>query len=455
MLIVLAIIALVVYNISIHFGQYVDDAIKTKAMHDIEVIILACHRFSQIEGKPVIELSQLSGRYLQDMVEDPWGNPYVLSLDYVISSGADATGGTPDDVQRSMKAYESNREEAADVAGNLAGFARSYETETGKRLEDLESLRDFLNKKRRRDGVIPIDPFGNKYTIDPILGDIVSDGDDGETDTEDDIRIPFREPGRIIVSDQSNNRVQVFDVNGGFILAFGTAGSGDGQFDRPCSVDVDKSGNIYVGDQVRVQKFDKTGRFLMKLPGTGAANGVAVTDGGTIIVTSPGNAVRAFDPSGNALWTQTGFSSPIGVVADRAGNIYVSNMGTHRIMVLNSAGSHISQFGSQGSTPGAFDRPGELEFGRDGDLLVADEVNKRIQVVTTAGAFVRMLAPGDFDLPLGVDQDARKRTIVCDHTKHEVRIFEAAGAQVRRFGGLGSEPGKFNLPSDVAVIDAN
>ncbi|MGB3728513.1 MAG: SMP-30/gluconolactonase/LRE family protein [Thermodesulfobacteriota bacterium] len=62
--------------------------------------------------------------------------------------------------------------------------------------------------------------------------------------------------GRVYVADFYNNRIQVFDPEGKFLLSFGTQGRGEGQFERPTDVAVDKAGNIYVVDwgNDRVQK---------------------------------------------------------------------------------------------------------------------------------------------------------------------------------------------------------
>ena len=68
--------------------------------------------------------------------------------------------------------------------------------------------------------------------------------------------ILFDHQGRLLVADRANHRVQVFDANGTFLTAFGTEGEESGQFKNPCGLSIDGSGFIYVSDYHRVQVFD-------------------------------------------------------------------------------------------------------------------------------------------------------------------------------------------------------
>ena len=47
--------------------------------------------------------------------------------------------------------------------------------------------------------------------------------------------------GEVYVVDSANDRVEIFSASGTFISAFGTKGSGDGQFNEPTEVAVDNS----------------------------------------------------------------------------------------------------------------------------------------------------------------------------------------------------------------------
>jgi len=71
----------------------------------------------------------------------------------------------------------------------------------------------------------------------------------------------------VYVSDTVNNRIQVFDTGGNFIKKWGSAGSANGQFNRPDGILFEPSGNIvYVADRKnnRIQVFDTEGNFIKK-----------------------------------------------------------------------------------------------------------------------------------------------------------------------------------------------
>ena len=68
--------------------------------------------------------------------------------------------------------------------------------------------------------------------------------------------------GNVFIADASSdgsgtNRIQKFDVNGVFLTAWGSLGSGNGQLFLPSGVATDGSGSVYVADTYnhRIQKF--------------------------------------------------------------------------------------------------------------------------------------------------------------------------------------------------------
>src|SRR5207249_10726578 len=68
----------------------------------------------------------------------------------------------------------------------------------------------------------------------------------------------------IYVTDYSNNRIQKFDSAGNFILGWGSPGTANGQFTNPTGIVVDALGNVYVSDSSnnRIEKFNSSGGFM-------------------------------------------------------------------------------------------------------------------------------------------------------------------------------------------------
>jgi DNA-binding beta-propeller fold protein YncE len=71
--------------------------------------------------------------------------------------------------------------------------------------------------------------------------------------------------GNVYVTDTLNNRIEIFDPDGGFISTFGKNGDGPQDFERPKGIAVDCDGHIWVADaaQDRVKVFSREGQLLI------------------------------------------------------------------------------------------------------------------------------------------------------------------------------------------------
>ena len=70
----------------------------------------------------------------------------------------------------------------------------------------------------------------------------------------------------LVVSDKGEHCIKVFDRNGNFQYMFGKKGSGDGEFNAPSCMAVNKLGHLMVCDECnhRVQVFELNGKFIGK-----------------------------------------------------------------------------------------------------------------------------------------------------------------------------------------------
>ena len=77
----------------------------------------------------------------------------------------------------------------------------------------------------------------------------------------------------LIVSGYREHCIKVYDRNGKFQYKFGKQGRGDGEFNNPCCLSVNKSGHLMVCDygNDRIQVFKLNGRFVGKF-GTKGSN---------------------------------------------------------------------------------------------------------------------------------------------------------------------------------------
>jgi hypothetical protein len=107
---------------------------------------------------------------------------------------------------------------------------------------------------------------------------------------------------RMIVAKSGENKIYEMDYNKNFIFEWGSAGTGDGQFNFFRQIAVDDEKNIYVVDinNKRIQKFDINGNFITKWSTEGDYPwGVAYIN--NKILVSNGNIVNIFSKTGTFI----------------------------------------------------------------------------------------------------------------------------------------------------------
>lgn len=120
------------------------------------------------------------------------------------------------------------------------------------------------------------------------------------------------------------------------------------------------------------------------------------------------------------------------------------------------SGELLHVFGMEGSEEGQVCRPWGVCIDQEGNILIADRSNNRIQMFTKRGDFLRSFGShgsenGQFDRPAGIAVDRTNRIIVADKDNHRIQIFSFDGRFLLKFGSKGMKIGQFNYPWDIDV----
>ena len=245
----------------------------------------------------------------------------------------------------------------------------------------------------------------------------------------------------IAVTDQLNNRVQIFSSDGNYLRSFGRQGNKNGEFNYPTGLAFHKNGNVIVTDNgnSRIQIFSGEGEYVSSFGGKGSLDsqlsdpcGLSVDCDGNIIVADAGNKlIKIFSPEGKFLMKiggQGSFTYPIHCVqCDRY--LIVSDYSEHCMKVYDRNGNFQYKFGKQGRGDGEFIYPSCLSVNKSGHLMVCDSNNHRIQVFHLNGKFVGKFGAngsnlGEFKSPLSVAVQSNDRILVSDYSNHRMQIFK-------------------------------
>jgi DNA-binding beta-propeller fold protein YncE len=250
--------------------------------------------------------------------------------------------------------------------------------------------------------------------------------------------------GSIWVADGDNDRFLIFAPDGSLLEAWGTAGSGEGEFDFT---------TIGWGG------YDEAG--------------IAFAPDGAFYVTDTGNhRIQKFGPDRGFLtaWGSEGqdtgqFDTPIDLVVDGQGRVYVldsfrniapTDPETGAVQVFDADGRFLAEWGVYGDKPGQMHGPFGIGLDPDGTLLVAEFDNNRVQRFTPEGELLDGWgeygsADGEFIWAMDAAVDTAGRVFVTDYANDRVQVFDHDGRFLAAWGGLGYEAGKFSKALGVAV----
>src|SRR5947207_3964939 len=165
--------------------------------------------------------------------------------------------------------------------------------------------------------------------------------------------------GNIYIADGlgNNNRIAKFDKNGKFVKSWGSTGTANGQFRQPRSIVIDAQGLVYVADagNRRIQVFDADGNYKTRFLNVGTPRAICITQGPRqVMYVSNSNPPEDIDV---------------------AGNIYKVDL----------TGKLLGTFGHAGRLAKEFHAVNQLECRTENELWAAEVGNWRVSKITLRG----------------------------------------------------------------------
>ena len=165
--------------------------------------------------------------------------------------------------------------------------------------------------------------------------------------------------GNIYVADGlgNNSRVAKFDKNGKFVRSWGQTGTANGQFRQPRALAVDAQGLVYVADagNRRIQVFDGDGNYKTRFLNVGTPRAICITQGPRqVMYVSNSNPPEDIDAEGN-------------------------------IFKVDLTGKLLGTFGHAGRIAKEFNAVNQLECRTENELWAAEIGNWRVSKITLRG----------------------------------------------------------------------
>ncbi len=242
---------------------------------------------------------------------------------------------------------------------------------------------------------------------------------------------------RVYIFSRGNHPVILFERDGRFIQSWG-----EGLFNRPHGITIDKNGDLYCADDDGhwIGRFTAEGKLLSSF---GKRNLGAVAQ------------------SGNPL------NKPTKVAfAPHTDDIYIADgYGNARIHKFSKEGTLLFSWGDYGTDPGQFNLPHSVCTDNEGKVYVADRENHRIQIFDDQGKYLTQW--NNMHRPCGlhiandlvyIGQLLTNLSVNADYPNIGacVTIHDLTGKRLARLGDsrYGEAPGQFIAPHGIAV-DSN
>ncbi len=144
----------------------------------------------------------------------------------------------------------------------------------------------------------------------------------------------------------------------------------------------DGKGNIYIGLQSYIAKFDENFNYLGKIGESKVSNVFQVTVDAQDNIWAASNGTQAvvvFKSDGTLLNQFPTAHAPVGLTVDSKNYFYITTTDDNKVYIYDSAGKLKGSFGGGGRAQGKFWVPYGILVDASGNILVSDTENGRIQ----------------------------------------------------------------------------
>ncbi|MBI5325580.1 MAG: 6-bladed beta-propeller [Ignavibacteriae bacterium] len=136
--------------------------------------------------------------------------------------------------------------------------------------------------------------------------------------------------------------------------------------------------------------------------------------------------------------------------------LWISETGNHRLLVLDSDGKLKKIIGQRGVAPGEFNFPTYIWIDSDSSVYIVDALNFRIQILSFGGEVISIFgeegnATGYIASPKGIATDSYGHIFLVDGIFNTIQVFDRKGNFLYYFGSQGKGDGQFWLPSGIYI----
>lgn len=257
--------------------------------------------------------------------------------------------------------------------------------------------------------------------------------------------------GALYVVEFDGNVVRRWGADGVITTVAGSGkkgGAGDGgpaleaEFDQPHEIRFDREGHLYIADMLnhRIRKVDAKTKKVSTVAGTGR----------------PG-----FSGDGGPA-TQAALNNPISIQLDSKGNLFICDIGNHRVRRVSARTGQIETFAGNGArkpteegalySTAPFHGPRTLDFDAEGNLWLAlREANQVWKLDLQSGKAMHIAGTGQKGMtgnggsareatlsgPKGITVAPDGRVYVADTESHSIRVITPATGRIDAVAGDG------------------